>query len=251
MNMAFLQLLINREIVPDIVAGHSLGQFSALAAAGVLSLYDLFQIVNRRAELMNQLKESGKLATVIGLQKEVIEEICNEISAETGKVSIALENTKNQFVIGGREPDVNRAVEKLKKIGAIRILEIKVSNAFHTYLMQSMVEPFQTFLDTVEWKNPKARILLNAKGDYATSLGEVKEDVIKQCTNTVKWKDCLSQLLQENELCLAEVGVGKTMESLVRGMNTGQKTFLISNNKDFEQFISSARQEEMCYESII
>lgn len=240
MNMAYTHLLANRGIIPDIVAGHSLGQFSALAAAGVISMYDLFRIVEKRAELMEGLQETGKLATVVGLDKEIIEQICEEVNQTGGRVSIALENTKQQFVVGGKEEDVDKAVLKLKQVGAIKIVEIRVSNAFHTYLMEPMVEPFRNFVDKIEFQEPKVKILLNSKGNYAESIQDIKEDVVTQCTSAVKWKDCLEYLFQNDNVLLAETGVGKTMASLVRGMRQEQKTYLMSNNKDFEQFIKIA-----------
>lgn len=236
MNMAYTKLLENRGISPDIVAGHSLGQFSALATAGVISMYDLFRIVQKRAELMTELQEAGKLATVVGLDKNIIDQICEEVSRTAGEVRIALENSAQQNVIGGKEDDVDQAVAKLREAGAIKIVEIRVSNAFHTYLMEPMVEPFHSFIDTIEFHEPKRKILLNAKGDYAESLEEIKEDVIKQCVSVVKWRSCLEHLQKEQDILLAEVGVGKTMAGLVRGMGQNQKTYVMSSNRDFDQF---------------
>ncbi len=242
MNMAYAQLLANRGVLPDVVAGHSLGQFSALAAAGVISVFDLFRIVEKRAELMEELQETGKLATVVGLDKKIIDEICEEVSQKGGQVRIALENSEQQFVIGGKEEDVDKVVVKLKQAGAIKIVEIRVSNAFHTYLMEPMVEPFHKYIDEIEFQEPKVKILLNAKGDYAESVQDIKEDVVKQCVSVVKWKDCLRHLLQNDNVLLAETGVGKTMASLVKGMRQNQKTYLMSSNRDFDQFINIVKE---------
>ncbi|SFC13167.1 ACP S-malonyltransferase [Butyrivibrio sp. YAB3001] len=238
MNMAYLRLLENRGIKPDIVAGHSLGQLSAVAAAGCISLYDLFRIVGKRAELMGQLKESGKLATILGLDREVIYKVCEEVSKEVGKVQVALENATQQTVIGGKEEEVNAAVERLKEAGALRIVEIKVSNAFHTYMMEPMVEPFAEFVKSIEFKAPQTRILLNAKGNFADNESEIKTDLINQCTNVVKWCDCMNLLLKEKDIKIAETGVGRTMASMIKGIDRGVKVYLMSNNVDFEQFIT-------------
>ena len=118
MNLAFATLLKHRGVTPDVVAGHSLGQLSALHEAGVLSTYDLFRLVNKRAELMSGLKESGKLATILGLEKNVVEAVCEETCQTTDQVRIALENSYKQYVIGGREADVDVAVAKMKEAGA-------------------------------------------------------------------------------------------------------------------------------------
>lgn len=150
-------------IVPDIVAGHSLGQLSALAA-DVITLHDLFRIVDKRAELMMRVQESGKLATIIGLDKSIMEEICKEVSKILGTVSIALENSDKQYVIGGKEKDADSAVSKIESEGALKIVELKVSNAFHTYLMEPMVQPFSDFINTIVFNEPNAKVLLNARG---------------------------------------------------------------------------------------
>lgn len=242
MNMAYAKLLANQGIVPDIVAGHSLGQLSALAAAEVITLQDLFRIVEKRAELMMKVQESGKLATIIGLDKSIIEEICKEVSRTSGTVSIALENSDIQYVIGGREKDVDIAVSKIKAAGALKIVELRVSNAFHTYLMEPMVQPFSDFMNTIVFHEPKAKVLLNAKGDFAGAVEEIKKDIIDQCVNPVKWKDCMHRLLENEDILVAEVGIGKTMSSLMRGMPQKSKVCSISNHADFDKFLSAANK---------
>lgn len=233
MNLAFATLLKHRGVTPDVVAGHSLGQLSALHEAGVLSTYDLFRLVNKRAELMSGLKESGKLATILGLEKNVVEAVCEETCQTTDQVRIALENSYKQYVIGGREADVDVAVAKMKEAGALKIVEIRVSNAFHTYMMEPMVEPFKEFINTLDFQEPKTKILLNSKGGYGTSASEIKEDVIRQCVNVVKWEDCMRQMLTLENLTIAEVGVGKMMSSMIRGIDRSQKVYLTSNTNDF------------------
>ena len=240
MNMAYSKLLEKRGIKPDVVAGHSLGQLSAIAAAGVISTVDLFRLVNKRAELMSGINESGKLATAVGLDKETVTNICEEVSKENGKVSIALENSPTQYVIGGKEEDVDKAVVKLKEAGALKVVEIKVSNAFHTYMMAPMVEDFKKFVNSLEFKKPVCKTLLNCKGGYSDDPEEIREDVINQCVNTVKWVDCINRLLSDENVQIAEVGAGKIMASLVKGFDRKKKVYLMSNPADFEEFVNGA-----------
>ena len=240
MNMAYAKLLEKRGIKPDVVAGHSLGQLSAIAAAGVISTVDLFRLVNKRAELMSGINESGKLATAVGLDKETVQNICEEVSKENGKVSIALENSPTQYVIGGKEEDVDKAVVKLKEAGALKVVEIKVSNAFHTYMMAPMVEDFKKFVNSLEFKKPVCKILLNCKGGYSDDPEEIREDVINQCVNTVKWVDCINRLLSDENVQIAEVGAGKIMASLVKGFDRKKKVYLMSNPADLEEFVNGA-----------
>lgn len=240
MNMAYAKLLEKRGIKPDVVAGHSLGQLSAIAAAGVISTVDLFRLVKKRAELMSGINESGKLATAVGLDRETVQRICDEVNEASGKVSIALENSPIQYVIGGKEEDVNLAVQKLKDAGAMKVVEIKVSNAFHTYMMAPMVDAFKEFVDSLEFKKPECKILLNCKGGYSDDPEEIREDVINQCVNTVKWVDCMKQLLSNEDVKIAEVGVNKIMASLIKGFDRKKKVWLMSNSEDFGQFVNGA-----------
>lgn len=238
MNMAYLRLLENRGIEPNIVAGHSLGQLSALTAAGVISVFDLFRLVGKRAELMSKVKESGKLATIIGLEKDVVNKVCEEVSKNKGNVKIALENATKQFVVGGREEDVSEVLKTLRYDKPLKIVEIQVSNAFHTYLMAPMVQPFREFVSSIEFHTPKTKILLNSKGGVGESVEEIREDVIKQCENTVKWVDCMKLLLAAEKLSVAEVGVGRMMSQLMKGINRKQKVYCLSNPEDFEQYLA-------------
>ncbi|MCR4678457.1 MAG: ACP S-malonyltransferase [Lachnospiraceae bacterium] len=241
MNIAYAEVLKSKGIVPDVVAGHSLGQFSALAVAGVITYEDLFRVIKKRAELMDGLNESGKLAVIMGLRKSTVEDICKAITAEGYRVQIALDNSLSQVVVGGKEDAVDRAIVRTKESGAIKISEVRVSNAFHTYLMEPMIEPFKEFVDTIDFKESNVRVLLNAKGDYAANAEEIREDVIKQCVSEVKWTDCITKVLKEDPTFI-EVGFGKTMMSLIKGTDRSKRVWLSSNEKDLDEFLSVARE---------
>lgn len=241
MNMAFATLLKKRGIAPDIVAGHSLGQISALAAAGVLSLEDCFRLVNKRAELMSGIDEAGKLATIVGLEKEVVKKVCDEVNEAGGRVSIALENSPTQYVIGGKEEDIDSAVSKLKEAGALKVVEVRVSNAFHTYMMEPMVKPYEEFVNTLTFNEPECKVLLNVKGGYSSDVDEIREDLIKQCVNVVKWVDCMELLLANEDVNITEVGVNKIMAGLMKGYDRKKKVYVLSNPDDFSQFINNQK----------
>ena len=238
MNMAYLKLLENRGIKPFVVAGHSLGQLSALVAADVISMFDLFRLVEKRATLMSEVKETGKLATIIGLDKGVVERACAEVGKYGFSVKIALENATRQFVIGGKVADVDAVLPLIQSCNPMRIIEIKVSNAFHTNLMLPMIPAFSEFVNSLTFHEPKTKILLNAKGGYAECAEEIRQDIIMQCEKVVKWVDCMSLLLSKDLVNVAEVGVGRVLSQLMRGIDSNQRVYCLSVAADFDKFVS-------------
>lgn len=185
---------------------------------------------------MTSVKGKGKLATIVGLDKTIIEEKCAKANGLSGEVRIALENSEQQYVIGGKEEDVDIVVALLKEEKNKGIFELKVSNAFHTYLMEPMVDAFREFVNTIKFHETSAKILLNSKGGYSESIKEVKEDIIKQCVSTVKWSDCMKLLLTNENIDIAEIGVGRVLTNLMRSFSVEKKIYSLSNKRDFEQF---------------
>lgn len=242
MNMAFLKLLLNRGVKPDIVMGHSLGQFSAFAAGGVMDMETLFRTVMKRSELMGRIRREGSLSTIIGLDYDLINHVCQEISDEKGTVSIALYNTTQQMVIGGDQEYVTRASEVLKEKGALRVVNVRVSNAFHTPLMEEMIPEFTKFINGIELKEPTCKLILNCKGDFAASAEELKEEIINQCCHPVNWCTSLEKLLAAESITLAEVGVGKTLAGMVRNMGSKEKVYLLSDPKSLDKFLHIAKE---------
>lgn len=184
---------------------------------------------------MADVQGSGKLATIVGLDKTTIEEVCDKAKRLSGEVRIALENSKQQYVIGGKEEDVD-VVVALLKAKKTDIFELKVSNAFHTYLMEPMVDSFNDFVNTLEFHETSTKILLNSKGGYSENVKEVKEDIVKQCVSVVRWSDCMKLMLENENIAIAEVGVGWVLTNLIRSISPEKKVYSISNKRDFEQF---------------
>ncbi|MBR3770979.1 MAG: ACP S-malonyltransferase [Clostridium sp.] len=241
MNMAYLKILMNRDVQPDIVMGHSLGQFSALAASGVIDMQTLFHTIIKRAELMGKISREGSLSTIIGLDYDVINEVCQEISDENGTVSVALYNTTKQIVIGGDLDYVTRASEILKDKGALRVVNVRVSNAFHTPLMKDMLPEFTAYIQEIEIKKPECKLILNCKGDYSDDPEEIREEIINQCCNQVNWCAGLEKILSGDNLILAEVGVGKTLAGMIRNMGSKEKVALLSDPKALDKFLHTVK----------
>lgn len=236
MNLAYFTLLEKEGIHPDLVMGHSLGQYAALYASGVLSMAQVFGLVKKRADLMAQCQQEGMLCSILGLDFNQVDSICKEVDPEQKQLVVALYNTQNQIVIGGNPNFVCQAEIRCKEKGAIRTVPVRVSNAFHTPLMNEMEEPFMDYVNTIELKEAKTKLVLNCKGDYAINQEDIKKEIRNQCCHTVLWYDSIQKIINEKEdYCFAEVGVGKVLTGLMRSIDPKQKVYMISNPKQREQ----------------
>ena len=196
---------------PDYVAGHSLGEYTALTAAGVVDFEDGIRIVRKRGELMAQAREGSMLA-VIGLDKKTIEEVLEAFK----DVVIANENSPVQYVLSGEKEAVEKVGEELKKRGAKKVVPLKVSGAFHSPLMEEAKNELAKFLKTVEFKPARIPIVQNVTAKAVTDPTEIKENLIHQMTGKVKWVDTLNFLFNTGVREFVEVGPGKVLTGLVR-----------------------------------
>lgn len=243
MNIAYYTLLTRDGARPDIVMGHSLGQFSALYAAGVFSLFDLFRIVDKRARLMSQTQQSGALCTVLGLGLPQVQEICTEVDPTGQRLSVALHNTEQQVVVGGLPEEIERAEPLFRDRGAIRTIPVRVSNAFHTPLMHEMERGFSDFIHSVPMHEPSCRVILNCKGDYAEGVEDIVRDMTLQCCHTVHWYDGLRRLLETPDLLLIECGIGKVLAGMMRNTDAKQTVYSASNPKQRMQALQLMQKE--------
>lgn len=238
MNLAYLNLLKQDGIKPNVTMGHSLGQFSALVAAECLSVEQVFSVVQKRAELMSQITRPGMLCSVIGLELSAVEQICRDADPTGQRLVVALHNTPNQIVMGGEPETVMQAEAVCKQAGALRTVPVRVSHAFHTPLMQQMEQTFGEFLETVDFAAPKCKLMLNCKGDFATSVSEIKQEIIAQCCHRVLWTEGVKKVIASNDdLLFAEVGVGKVLTGMMRSIDNRQTMLMLSNPAQYNKFI--------------
>lgn len=245
MNLAYYQLLCDAEILPDLVMGHSLGQFSALNAAGVITLEQTFQIVHKRAELMGKIQKKGMLCTILGMGYEEVFKICKTIDPDSKELAVALHNTKNQIVIGGIEEKVKKAEELCREKKALCTVSVKVNNAFHTPLMKTMEEDFFHFIDQISMQPPKCPLLLNCKGDYARNLQDIKQDIRQQCCHMVRWYDCIQRALLWENMIFVEVGIGRTLTGMMRNIAPERAFYLAANEKQFERLAVVTKNQSL------
>jgi [acyl-carrier-protein] S-malonyltransferase len=210
-------LCLGDEFAPSMVAGHSLGEFSALVAAGALSFEDGLKLVYARATAMQKACEAapGTMAAVIGLPDEKIEEVCKECSTPGNIVVPANYNCPGQLVISGNVDAINQACEKLKAAGAKRALPLKVGGAFHSPLMQPAKEELQEAIEATEFSAPKCPVYQNVDGKPHTDASEIKANLIAQLTSSVRWTSSVQNMIADGADDFTECGPGKALQGMI------------------------------------
>ena len=210
-------LCLGDEFAPSMVAGHSLGEFSALVAAGALSFEDGLKLVYARATAMQKACEAapGTMAAVIGLPDEKIEEVCKECSTPGNIVVPANYNCPGQLVISGNVDAINQACEKLKAAGAKRALPLKVGGAFHSPLMQPAKEELQKAIEATEFSAPKCPVYQNVDGKPHTDASEIKANLIAQLTSSVRWTYSVQNMIADGADDFTECGPGKALQGMI------------------------------------
>lgn len=210
-------LCLGDEFAPSMVAGHSLGEFSALVAAGALSFEDGLKLVYARATAMQKACEAapGTMAAVIGLPDEKIEEVCKDCSTPGNIVVPANYNCPGQLVISGNVDAINQACEKLKAAGAKRALPLKVGGAFHSPLMQPAKEELQKAIEATEFSAPKCPVYQNVDGKPHTDASEIKANLIAQLTSSVRWTSSVQNMIADGADDFTECGPGKALQGMI------------------------------------
>jgi len=206
---------VAEEFVPDMVAGHSLGEFSALTAAGALSFEDGLALVYKRALAMQKACEinPSSMAAVLGLADEVVEEVCNNISEV---VVAANYNCPGQLVISGTNKGIEEACVKLKEAGAKRALPLPVGGAFHSPLMEpARIELEQAILST-NFAEPKCPVYQNVNAQPYTDVESIKKNLVAQLTAPVKWTQTIQHMVADGATDFIECGPGKVLQGLVK-----------------------------------
>ena len=208
---------------PSMVAGHSLGEFSALVAAGALSFEDGLRLVYARAMAMQKAceKAPSTMAAIIGLADEQVEEICATIHREDHICVCANYNNPGQVVISGNVEAIEEACEKLTEAGALRALILKVGGAFHSPLMQPAKDELQAAIEQTEFKTPACPIYQNVDGKPHTDPAEIKTNLIAQLTSSVRWTQCVQNMIADGADDFTECGPGKALQGMIKKINRG------------------------------
>ena len=200
---------------PSMVAGHSLGEFSALVAAGVLTFEDGLKLVAQRAQAMQEAcgLQRGTMAAVLGLEDAVVEEVCDSIE---GVVVAANYNCPGQLVISGAYEAVEHACEKMKEAGAKRALILPVGGAFHSPLMAPAKEALASAIEATTFSSPKCPIYQNVSATAVTDSEILKAQLIAQLTAPVKWTQSVQKMIEDGATSFTEYGPGKVLQGLIK-----------------------------------
>ena len=207
---------------PDMVAGHSLGEFSALVANGTLDFADALKLVSVRAQAMQKACEANPstMAAVLGLADEKVEEICQHITNETGEVVVAANyNCPGQLVISGSLAGIEYACAQMKEAGAKRALVLPVGGAFHSPLMISAKNELEAAINSTLFNTPNSPVYQNVVAMAVTDPNQIKENLIAQLTGPVKWTQCVQAMVADGATHFTECGPGKVLQGLVMKIN--------------------------------
>lgn len=223
LHSVILAKTLGESFKPDMVAGHSLGEFSALVAAGALTFEDGLKLVSQRAMAMQKACElqPSTMAAVLGLEDAVVEKVCETID---GVVVAANYNCPGQLVISGEVEAINKACEALKEAGARRALVLPVGGAFHSPMMEPAREELAAAIENTTFSKPNCPIYQNVTASAITDESEIKANLISQLTAPVRWTQSVQQMINDGATLFTEVGPGKVLQGLVKKINRASET---------------------------
>ena len=218
LHSTILAQLLGDNFQPEMVAGHSLGEISALTSAGVLAFEDGLKLVSKRALAMQKACESqpSTMAAILGLENEVVENICEKVN---GIVVAANYNCPGQLVISGAIDAINEACEQLKEAGARRALVLPVGGAFHSPLMESARAELAQAINTTTFNKPICSVYQNVNASAITNPEDIKKNLIAQLTAPVLWTQTMQNMIAQGASSFTEVGPGKVLQGLVKKVN--------------------------------
>jgi [acyl-carrier-protein] S-malonyltransferase len=242
-NLACLAVLQKEGINFDLCAGHSLGEYSALSAAGVVSAQDTIRLVYKRGELMHResTRYEGAMHAIIGLPIAEVDDLVAEVQPR-GVVSVANHNSELQIVITGSPEPVEKVSELAVQKGA-RAIPLKVSGAWHSELIKGAEQEFKTFLAQVGFNPPEKSIILNVTASISADADEIKDIMGQQLCSPVRWYDCMVNLIDDKIETFVEVGPGRVLTGLLKKIlppDYPAKVYNISNMKQLEKFMNES-----------
>jgi len=240
-NLSYFSILKKEGITFDITAGHSLGEYSALTAAGVITAETALRLVNKRGSLMHSesLKQEGAMSAIINIDAKQLQSLITENEGSTPDVCIANHNTEAQIVISGTPSAVKRISKIVKKSGGMAIA-LKVSGAWHSPLMKGVEAEFKEFLSDADFSIPDKQIIFNVSADLADDTKIMKRNMVDQLCSPVRWYDTISRMLKDDVHNYIEVGPGNVLSGLVKKVTPDDypgKVFSVNSIKNLELFL--------------
>ena len=230
------EILKENGIQPEITGGHSLGEYSALVAAGVLNFQDAVALVHKRGSYMQEAVPVGEggMAAIIGVDRDKIVEVCQQVSAESPVQAVNF-NCPGQIVIAGATKGVELAVEELKAAGAKKAVILPVSAPFHSTLMKPAAEKLAVELDKVTISDAKIPVVANVSAEILTKAEDIKASLVAQAASPVLWEDCVAKMKEFGADVLLEAGPGKTLCGFNRRIDKSIKSLNVEDVESLEK----------------
>lgn len=237
-NVACLEVLKGRGVVPAAAAGHSLGEYSALYAAGVMDFVELMKTVRSRGTFMRDAanRNPGGMAAVMGLGIETVRQVC-AAAAPLGSVEVANHNSPGQIIISGERKALDKAMELAKGEGAKMVIPLKVSGPWHSRFMAEAKEKMKTVLDAVPIRKAAFPVIANATAEYESEPASIRENLVGQITSPVLWLDTMRRFLADGYGRFVEVGPGRVLRGLLRDIEKGADVSNVENVKTLEKYM--------------
>jgi len=244
-SIACLEVLRGYDLEPAAMAGLSLGEYSALIAAGAMKFADALPLVQKRGRYMQEALPPGVsgMAAIMGLARPLVREACRQAS-ELGVVEPANYNAPDQIVIAGEIPAVRRACEAAKVMGARRTVELPVSVSFHCSLLKGVEPLLARELDAIEVRSAGWPVVANINADYIQSPAEIRRALILQISNAVFWQDSVERLVADGFDTFVEVGPGKSLTGLMKKISPGVFAHQVEDLKTLDKVVSALYREE-------
>jgi [acyl-carrier-protein] S-malonyltransferase len=239
-SVAALRVLAEAGVTADYVAGHSLGEYSANVAAGVIEFAVAARTVRRRGQLMQQAVPAGQgaMAAILGMPAEAVATVCREASSEGEPVEPANFNSPEQTVISGATAAVERAVTLAKERGAKRAVLLQVSAPFHCSLMQPAQDGLAPILQEIPFSAAKMPVVVNVDAAFVTDGAQLRDALVRQVTGAVRWTQSMQMLIAEGVTTFVEVGPGKVLSGLLRQIDRGQKCAQVEDPASLEKLLA-------------
>lgn len=243
MSIAALEALKSQcDITPAFVAGHSLGEYCAMYAAGVMSLENTLKAIQKRADLMNASANGGAMSAVLNASEEALKEALSEASS-VGYVDVANYNSPAQVVITGDETAVAKAGELLLAKGARRVVPLPVSGAFHSKFMEQAGKEFETFVADLEMSDASVPVITNVDANATTAMADFKVKMPKQIYSSVYWTQTIEKMVSEGVEVFVEIGPGKVLAGLNKKIAPEAKVFNIFDKASLENTVESLKED--------
>lgn len=242
-SIALFRVLTFFGLKPYVVAGHSLGEYSALVAAESITFDEAIRLVRERGRFMEEACPIGQgaMAAVLGLDLKGVEEACKS-GQEHGVVDIANFNSSGQIVISGNRNAIEEAAEHALKLGAKRCVMLQVSGAFHSQLMKPAAQRLEVKLTQIEIKDPVTPFISNVSADYVTTGAAVKESLVKQVFSPVRWENSVQRMINDGIELFVEVGPGNVLSGLIKRISKNAKVFNVQDSDDLKKVLEILKE---------